>query len=643
MIFIHRYELIRKKTANSQTQNLTQAGALLKVTDSDNHFGVADICPWPSLGDLNLEQEILQKGPLFQRAVELAKKDLQARKNKMNLISNIQLKNHILVPEYKNFDFKSVAGSVVKIKGDLKITELANTLNKITDVRIRLDFNFCLTEIEFRTFLDLLKPETLKNIDVVEDPFEFNFKSWTELNQKITLALDWNPHHHQWKNLICKPARGLTKFFLYMTSVMDHPVGVAHGIAIAQNYPEMTHGFLTNELYTDTEFNESTGFGIGYEKQLSDIVWEPLIDWSENSPNHLMLSQKSSTEEKNILSEMFEKFNQEISANNYFLIPSSGSSQSIHQSVKLIALKKSAVLNSALRVNQQFEFTEQMNWGCVLPTHHVGGLGILARSHLSGAKVCFHDWKKLMAAGITEWIIHNKIQIVSLVPAQIYDLVQKNIECPQMLKTVFVGGSELSLDLAKQANQLRWPVVQTYGMTESASMVAFKEDHKNNFFELMNGVQIQDSNLMCNSIASYSIQKSNNDIQITKYSDSIQLSDQIQVSGNQIQFLGRMDDLIQISSETVSMLELRSKLESVLIEYSLQADDFALVAIPDQRSEKQIVLVCLVDSPIVIQKFNSIVRPYEKIMDQYLVKKIPRTDLGKIKYGELAELIFSFE
>ncbi len=638
MMFIHRYELIRKSKSNQ-----TQKGCLIKIMDQDNQMGVADICPWPIFGDLTLDQELLQKGPLFQRALQLADKDLQARKNRISLISNTKIKNHTLITDYKNFNFSSVVGSVVKIKGDQNISELAKILNLISNVTIRLDFNFCLTESEFKIFLDLLSDQAIKNINVIEDPFPFNLKSWSELNQKITLALDWNPQNYQWKNLICKPVRKMSDSFLYMTSAMDHPVGVAHGIAIAQNHPEMTHGFLTNDLYAETGFNDSIGFGIGYEKQLSELIWEPLIDWSENSPNHLMLSQKSSTEEKNILSEMFEKFNQEISANNYFLIPSSGSSQSIHQSVKLIALKKSAVLNSALRVNQQFEFTEQMNWGCVLPTHHVGGLGILARSHLSGAKVCFHDWKKLMAAGITEWIIHNKIQILSLVPAQIYDLVQKNIECPQVLKTVFVGGSELSLDLAKQANQLRWPVVQTYGMTESASMVAFKEDHKNNFFELMNGVQIQDSNLMCNSIASYSIQKSNNDIQITEYSDSIQLSDQIQVSGNQIQVLGRTDDLIQISSETVSMLELRSKLESVLIEYSLQADDFALVAIPDQRSEKQIVLVCLVDSPIVIQKFNSIVRPYEKIMDQYLVKKIPRTDLGKIKYGELAELIVSFE
>ncbi len=308
MIFIHRYELIRKNKPNQ-----IQKGCLIKITDQDGQMGVADICPWPIFGDLNIDQELLQKGPLFQRALELANKDLQARKNKIHLISDIQIKNHILVSDYKDFDFKSVAGLYVKIKGDKNFSELAHILNHVSNIQIRLDFNFCLTESEFRKFIDLLSTETLKKIDVVEDPFPFDLKAWSILNQKIRLALDWNPQNHQWKNLICKPVRQLTDSFLYMTSVMDHPVGVAHGISMAQKYPDFIHGFLTNDLYKDCGFVESAGYGIGFDKQLSELIWEPLVDWSENSENQLFINPKLSVGEKATLFELSEKFNQEES------------------------------------------------------------------------------------------------------------------------------------------------------------------------------------------------------------------------------------------------------------------------------------------------------------------------------------------
>ena len=154
----------------------------------------------------------------------------------------------------------------------------------------------------------------------------------------------------------------------------------------------------------------------------------------------------------------------------------------------------------------------------------------------------------------------------------------------------------------------------------------------------MNGVKIHDSVVACNSLARYSIQKINDEIKITTYSDSIQLSDQIHVFENKIQFLGRADDKIQILSETVSLSELRSILENVLIESGLPIDDYVLIAYPNQRSENQLALVSIVESSEIIQKFNSIVRPYERISRHFLVKKIPITDLGKVKYQELETL-----
>ena len=172
MIFIHRYELCRTGLANAKTKSLVQLGCLLKITDIQNNFGVADICPWPSLGDLTLDQELLQKGPIYQRALQLAQIDLDARKNKTKLIIDVPVKNHALIQDYKTAP--QINSEFIKIKADKNIIDLAKYLNGLKDVKIRLDFNFCLTEIEFRSFITLLDPQTLQQIDVIEDPFEFN-------------------------------------------------------------------------------------------------------------------------------------------------------------------------------------------------------------------------------------------------------------------------------------------------------------------------------------------------------------------------------------------------------------------------------------------------------------------------------------
>jgi O-succinylbenzoic acid--CoA ligase len=666
MIYIHRYQLFRNQPANAKTSSLVQCGGLIKWVDPEGNFGVADLCPWPSLGDQTLEQELLTQGKLFQRSIELAKSDLEARKNKIKLISEVVVQNHLLIQDYKSFDFKNLVQSIVKIKGDQDYKSLAEVLNSSVSgfEKIRLDFNFCLTESEFRDFLSLLNSDLLKKIETVEDPFLFELQSWTELNQTVRLSLDWSELQsadaQSWPYTIAKPARKHQDSFLYMTSSMDHPVGVAHGLAQAQMWPEKAHGFLTLSSYQPTEFHSafqqsgtdlkyvSDGFGIGFESALQNISWEPWIDWNLNSENQLFINPKITQHEKNILFELNDYFKTEVSKDGYFLIPSSGSSKSIDESVKLIALKKSAVLNSARRVNEQFGFTQQMSWGCVLPTFHVGGLGILARSYLAKSKVFFCEWKTLLIDdNFTHWINQNNIQVLSLVPAQIYDLVKKNIQCPTSIQTVFVGGSELLIDVAAAAHQLKWPLVQTYGMTETASMVAYKDDYTKKEFQLMNGVRFETlqagTQISCDSLASYSLQKVKNVIQITSFDSVFQISDQISVQGSTFQFSGRNDDKVQILSETVSMSELRSRLHSLLIEMDEDLGSYTLVALPDPRTGHRLVLVTETQNSQVFEKFNSIVRPYERAQKSVHMQKIPKTDLGKVKYAELIDKLSQSE
>src|SRR5205814_7177635 len=148
----------------------------------------------------------------------------------------------------------------------------------------------------------------------------------------------------------------------------------------------------------------------------------------------------------------------------HIIIATSGSSGGL----KLVALSKEAVLSSAAAVNTHLEATPSDVWCCVLPTFHVGGLGIHARAHLTGSRVISMAWDASAFAGC-------EATLASLVPAQVHDLVRAGLAPPPGLRAVLVGGGAFDRDLQQRARGLGWPVLATYGMSECCSTVAVED------------------------------------------------------------------------------------------------------------------------------------------------------------------------
>src|SRR5687767_8222514 len=134
--------------------------------------------------------------------------------------------------------------------------------------------------------------------------------------------------------------------------------------------------------------------------------------------------------------------------------------------LKLTALSKNALLASAACVNRHLQSDSKDVWCCVLPTFHVGGLGIYARALLSGARVVSEAWDPVRFAA------SEQITLASLVPAQVADLIRLRLRAAGSLRAVIVGGGALSPGLYDQAIALGWPVLPSYGMTECSSQVA---------------------------------------------------------------------------------------------------------------------------------------------------------------------------
>lgn len=375
-----------------------------------------------------------------------------------------------------------------------------------------------------------------------------------------------------------------------------------------------------------------------------------MINFDSKSKNQILVNPKLSEEEQKVILELKEEFEKEFGAFDYILVPSSGSSKKMGQSVKLIALQVTRILNSANRVNHYLKATDQDHWALVLPEFHVAGIGVLARAYLMQSKVFKFDWS---AQSLVENLEKNKISYLSLVPAQVFDLIQLEIKAPACLKTVFVGGGALTLEQRKQFVALGWPVVETYGMTETGSMIAVREKD-NDLFHLLNNVYVKSEekklSIRCDSLLTATIQKNDKKIEIKYYDDNSWYHSEDQVdlinmnSEVYLKFLGRDQDYFKILGEGVSLSELRGLLSRIVMSHKLPVLSFEIVDLVDARSGTRLFLAAeksanseLVDK--VFQDFNRQCRAYEKLKQVVLVEKIPRTDLGKLKFENLKALV----
>jgi o-succinylbenzoate---CoA ligase len=99
-------------------------------------------------------------------------------------------------------------------------------------------------------------------------------------------------------------------------------------------------------------------------------------------------------------------------------------------------------------------------WLCCLPTFHIAGIAVLVRSLLAGAE-------PVITAGVDAGTLAaSGCEHVSVVPTQLRRLLDAAAD-PSGLRSVLVGGAAASGDLLAEARAAGWPVVTTYGMSET--------------------------------------------------------------------------------------------------------------------------------------------------------------------------------
>jgi O-succinylbenzoic acid--CoA ligase len=110
-------------------------------------------------------------------------------------------------------------------------------------------------------------------------------------------------------------------------------------------------------------------------------------------------------------------------------------------------------------------------WLACLPLFHVGGLSILLRSLAYGIPAVVHS--RFDPALVNHAIDQQGVSMVSVVSTMLERILAERgaRPFPPTLRCVLLGGGPAPLPLLKRALSAGAPVVQTYGLTETASQV----------------------------------------------------------------------------------------------------------------------------------------------------------------------------
>ncbi len=318
---------------------------------------------------------------------------------------------------------------------------------------------------------------------------------------------------------------------------------------------------------------------------------------------------------------------------------------------KWVVLSKEALLFSAMVVSGWLGADSDSKWGLALPLNHVGGFGVVARAYSAGCGLAVYVGK-WDAARFSKWVESEGVTHVSLVPTQVHDLLQGGFRAPKKLRVVVVGGGRLDDDTGQAARDAGWPVLASYGMTEACSQIATQS------LDLLRMPYVE---CPLTILPTWRVRRSESGLLEIKgdalFSGTLEkqeeewvfkprepgwftTNDRGSVDGDHLIPEGRADSVVKIMGELVDVEAVEKRFLKMAGD-RVREGGFAVVAVEDKRRGH--VLVAVFEKSIsqaagCFAEYQRLASGVERFERYVVVDVLPRTPLGKLKRGQLAQI-----
>jgi len=323
-----------------------------------------------------------------------------------------------------------------------------------------------------------------------------------------------------------------------------------------------------------------------------------------------------------------------------FLIKTSGSSSL----PKWVVYSKNKLLKHAQLVNAHLSIDSSEIFGLMLPTFHVGGLGLVARSIVSRGKLQMLEEKWSARYGY-EFLKNYEVSITSMVPTQLVDLIKGGYQSPESIKALVVGGGKLLPDIKNAAIDLGWPVYESYGMTETGSQIATGLYTEEGYLKLIDGWRVREGRggvleVKSDCLMTGYLQKDKGQYIFTdpKIDGWYRTNDKVDikvVNGEVgLKFISRSDQLVKILGELVDV----AILETQIVE-CVNSEVYIIVLEDQRRGAKLVPIVTCEENCKKVDALN--LRGLEKLDSAVVVDAFPKNEMGKLKRSKLKEMVES--
>jgi len=267
---------------------------------------------------------------------------------------------------------------------------------------------------------------------------------------------------------------------------------------------------------------------------------------------------------------------------------------------KEIRLSKQSMINSARMTNRFFGLTAEGTALLCLPASYIAGKMMLLRALVGGFN--------LIAVEPTAnpfQHVDTEIDFTAITPYQLFHSAESLTK--NLIKKIIVGGSPVTNQLEKLAEDIPTALYETYGMTETCSHIAlrrFNGVEKSDCFTVLEGVSIRQDQRECLAIKAPHLLDA-----------EIQTNDMVELIGTQsFRWLGRVDSTINSGGVKVHPEQVEKKLEGII------PSSYFVTSLPDDLLGRKVVLLIEAETYLV-EAEAKLIDKMKLLLDKY---ELPR-------------------